>query len=141
MHICALTEADILNGTLETLNSLSKNGNLPEKRLKAIFQQISNNPNHYVFVMKEDGKVVGIITLLVEQKLIHQGGRVGHIEDVAVRRGWQKRGIGKQLVEHAIATARALECYKVILNCNKSTISFYEKCGLYRYGIEMRLDL
>jgi glucosamine-phosphate N-acetyltransferase len=86
-------------------------------------------------------RVIGTLSLLIEQKFIHQGGRVGHIEDVAVHRDHQRGGIGRLLVEHATREARRLGCYKVILNCRTELVPFYERCGYHRHDVGMRIDL
>ncbi len=86
-------------------------------------------------------RVVGTLSLLIEQKFIHQGGRVGHIEDVAVHRDHQHGGIGRLLVEHATREAAQLGCYKVILNCRPELVPFYERSGYHRHDVGMRIDL
>ena len=58
--------------------------------MKVILKEIKSNPLHKIFVAilqdgKNEGLVIGATTLLVEPKFIFGGGRVGHIEDVAVR--------------------------------------------------------
>jgi glucosamine-phosphate N-acetyltransferase len=77
---------------------------------------------------------------LVEDKFIHNGGRVGHIEDVAVHRDHKKQGIGATLVRHAIDQARQRGCYKVILDCAEPLVAFYEHLGFRRHEQEMRMD-
>ena len=37
--------------------------------------------------------IIGSTTLLIEQKFIHDGGKVGHIEDVVTRKGYEGFGI------------------------------------------------
>jgi predicted N-acetyltransferase YhbS len=85
--------------------------------------------------------VIGTASLLVEQKFIHQGGMVGHIEDVSVRLGYEKRGIGTALVRHATEQARKLGCYKVILDCSEHLIPFYAALGFRCHAVQMRTDL
>ena len=54
---------------------------------------IQNLPkNQYIFVMTNNDKPIGMISLLIEQKLIHGGGRVGHIEDLIVDKANQHKG-------------------------------------------------
>jgi glucosamine-phosphate N-acetyltransferase len=83
---------------------------------------------------------VGTATLLVEQKFIHHGGKVGHIEDVAVHRDRQLRGIGTRLVKHATEEARKLGCYKVILDCFERLAPFYARLGYRTFNVGMRND-
>jgi N-acetylglutamate synthase-like GNAT family acetyltransferase len=85
--------------------------------------------------------VIGTASLLVEQKFIHQGGMVGHIEDVSVRLGYEKMGVGTALVRHATEQARKLGCYKVILDCSENLIPFYESLGFRCHAVQMRTEL
>ncbi|MGB7637838.1 MAG: GNAT family N-acetyltransferase, partial [Nitrososphaeraceae archaeon] len=74
--------------------------------------------------------VVGTTTLLVEPKFINKGMRVGYIEDVSVRKGYDGLGIGSQLIAYAIHDAISVEaCGKILLYCSKNTMPFYEKLG------------
>jgi glucosamine-phosphate N-acetyltransferase len=74
--------------------------------------------------------VLGAVTLLVEPKFIYSGGRVGHIEDVVVRRDEVNRGIGSSMVKFAVTVARKdFHCTKVILDCSNENMKFYEMIG------------
>ena len=42
-------------------------------------------------------KIAGTTTLLIEPKFIDKGMRVGYIEDVSVRKGYEGSGIGSNL--------------------------------------------
>ena len=88
----------------------------------------------------EDDRLVGTISLLIEQKFIHKGGLAGHIEDVAVRSDCGGRGIGQALVAHAVDKCREQGCYKVILDCAENLVDFYGKSGFREAGVFMRLD-
>ena len=136
-----LQEDDLFKGFLESLDSLRKTSELSPQKAKQIYKKIKSNPNHVIFVAVLDGKVVGSTTLIIEQKFIHQGGLVGHIEDVVTHKDFRGMGVGKALVRHATDTARNAGCYKVILNCSEENREFYEKIGFKQHGIEMRIDL
>ena len=85
--------------------------------------------------VKETKKVVGSITVLIEEKLIHNFGKVAHIEDVVVDESMRGFGLGKKLLE--IAENECFECYKIILDCSNENVKFYEKCGYEWKGNEM----
>jgi glucosamine-phosphate N-acetyltransferase len=93
----------------------------------------------YVALM--DDKVVGTASVFIEPKFIHEGGVVGHIEDVSINADYQKHGIGRALVEHLLSVCRTHNCYKVILDCAESVIPFYERIGFHRWERAMRIDL
>ena len=137
-----LVEGDLDNGFIETLNNLRAVGKLSNIQKRNILKKIKSGLGNKILVaISEAGKVVGSITLIIEQKFIHQGGLVGHIEDVVTHKDFRGMGVGKALVKHATDTARNAGCYKVILNCNEDNREFYEKIGFKQHGIEMRIDL
>ena len=80
-------------------------------------------------------------TLLVEQKFIHNGGRVGHIEDVATRKGFEGMGVGREMIHKLTEISNEYGCYKIILDCDPSVVKFYEKLGFVKKAVTMRLDL
>ena len=137
-------------GFLDVLENLVPVG-LYRIRAKQILQEIKSNPLHKIFVAQEEEgieqqeqqiqaqgdigkkkktKVVGTTTLLVEPKFINKGMRVGYIEDVSVRKGFDGLGIGSQLITYATQDAISVEgCRKILLYCSKNTMPFYEKLG------------
>lgn len=129
---------DLSNGLLDSLKSLSDPQLTLEKAVEA-FWVMGANPIIYVALV--DGKVVGCASMLMERKLIHSGGKVGHIEDVAVHKEYQGQGIGKALVEYLVKEGREAGCYKLILDCNPDLISFYEQAGFRQWCVAMRIDL
>lgn len=141
MRIRKLKISDLDNGFFETLENLSSLEDLSTEKAETIFKTISQNPSYHVFVVERGGEVVGTTTLFVEQKFIHDGGRVGHIEDVAVKKDFEGEGVGSSLIKRAIREAKSKGCYKVILNCDVELMDFYKDQGFYEKGIEMRFDL
>ena len=135
-----IIESDLENGFLESLDSLRQTSNLEQNSARNILKQILGNENHVIHVAELDGKIVGSITLLVEQKFIHEGGIVGHIEDVVVKKEFEGQGIGMKLVLSLLDIAKERECYKTILNCEDELIPFYEKIGFKQKSNEMRFD-
>jgi glucosamine-phosphate N-acetyltransferase len=129
---------DLTPDFLNTLSSLAT-VNLTLDRAKVVFRERLRKGIR-TFVAFMDNRIVGTASLLVEEKFIHEGGRSGHIEDVAVHKDFQKHGVGAALVRYVIEQARAAKCYKVILNCSEGTAAFYEKLGFRRHDIGMRLD-
>ena len=97
----------------------------------------SLKPNHHIYLYIKDNKVLGTITLLIEQKLIHQGQCVGHIEDLVVDKDYNGMGIAKELLAYAVKISKDNNCYKVILDCDKKLIPFYEKNAFKEKEIQM----
>ena len=136
-----LKPADLGNGLVETLGNLSDTGGLTPAAARKVLRMMRRAPLYHVLVaVGSDGQVVGATTLLVEQKFIHGGGLVGHVEDVAVRKGHEGRGVGGSLVRAALEMAEELACYKCILDCTDDLVGFYEKLGFRRHDVGMRID-
>ena len=135
-----IIESDLKNGFLESLDNLRQTSNLEQNSVKNILKKILENENHIIHVAELDGKIVGSTTLLIEQKFIHEGGFVGHIEDVVVNKKFEGRGIGMKLVLSLLDVAKEKKCYKTILNCEDKLIPFYEKIGFKQKSTEMRFD-
>ena len=66
--------------------------------------------NIYVAISKINDNLIGCITLLVEHKIIHQGSKVGHIEDVVVDKNYRKTGVGQSLLDYVIDISRNVGC-------------------------------
>ena len=135
-----IIESDLKNGFLESLDNLRQTSNLEQNSVKNILKKILENENHIIHVAELDGKIVGSTTLLIEQKFIHEGGFVGHIEDVVVNKKFEGQGIGMKLVLSLLDVAKKKKCYKTILNCEDKLIPFYEKIGFKQKSTEMRFD-
>jgi glucosamine-phosphate N-acetyltransferase len=128
------------NGFLLSLDSLRKTSHIKPKKADIIFDKISKNPNYTIYVAEYNGEIIGATTLLIEQKFIHDGGIVGHIEDVVVRKEHQGKGVGKKIVNALLKYAKKKGCYKTILDCSDELVPFYESIGFKRYSNSMRFD-
>jgi glucosamine-phosphate N-acetyltransferase len=135
-----LEEKDLFNGFLESMDSLKLASNLDTEKAKEVFEKISSNSNHFVYVAILDGRVVGSTTMLIEPKFIHNGGNVAHIEDVVVSKDYQGKGIGEMLMRSLLDLAKDNNCYKTILDCTDEVKPFYEKMGFKRTSNGMRYD-
>src|SRR6056300_407340 len=76
------------------------------------------NNNHQIYVIEEvtNKRVIGTGTILIERKLIHNYGLVGHIEDIVIDDDYRQLGLGKILVEYLTDICIFnKQCYKCIL--------------------------
>jgi len=83
--------------------------------------------------------IIGSSTIFIETKLIHNFGKVAHIEDVIVHNEFRGKGLGKLLLDKCIEIAKQNGCYKIILDCSVDNCPFYEKCGFIQKGVQMAL--
>ncbi len=100
--------------------------------------KLDNNKQIYVIETNET-KIAGSITIFIEEKLIRNMGKVAHIEDLVVDKNIRGTGFGKLLIQKCIEHAKEMNCYKIILNCNKNNMIFYENQGFEKKENQMAL--
>jgi GNAT superfamily N-acetyltransferase len=73
--------------------------------------------------------------LTIVPNLTRSARSYGLIENVVTHPDYRKRGIGTQVLKHALAIAWRQKCYKVMLmtgSKQESTMRFYEGAGFVR---------
>jgi glucosamine-phosphate N-acetyltransferase len=140
LEIRQLYGMDLNNGFLDTLQVIRKSDKTD--KVKTFQERLRRLVKTFVAVQTVADKtaVIGTATLLLEHKFY---GTVAHVEDVAVHEDYQSQGVGTVLMTKLEEEARRLGCYKMILDCDESKVSFYEKLGFTakRQTINMRKDL
>ena len=108
---------------------------------KIIFDELLDiiNSNSTIWVIEEDGKLIGTGTILYEYKFIRDISKCAHIEDICIKEGYRGKNYGTILIDHLITEAQHNNCYKIILDCNNELEKFYAKSGLIKNGIQMGL--
>ena len=120
---------------LNLLSQLTSCTLMDQDRFEKIIFNLKDNHNIYVYI--KDNKVVGIITLFIEQKLIHNGACVAHIEDLVVDKEYTGKGIAGELINFCLDKLSSDTHYKVILNCTEELKTFYVKFGFVEKNIQM----
>lgn len=113
---------------------------LSPEQAREVFAQFARYPNYRLFVAcdADSGAVLGSYALLVMHNLAHLGTPSAIAEDVVVDQRHRSRGIGRQMMEHARAQARAAGAYKLALSSNHQRTrahAFYDALGFERHGI------
>jgi GNAT superfamily N-acetyltransferase len=75
--------------------------------------------------------VIGMITILFTVSTA-EGGRAAWLEDMVVHPDWRRRGIGRHLLNHALAEAKMAGCTRITLltDCeNHQAMRFYSRAG------------
>ena len=124
---------------LNLLGSLTLAPVIADRHFETIIAGLTNN--HQIFAYIKDDKLVGLITLLIEQKLIHGGRCVAHIEDLIVNNDYRGQGIANALIDYCIKQTAHRNCYKIVLSCKRELISFYERFGLAETNVQMSMYL
>ena len=118
---------------IELLKQLTVVGKITREQFNEFVEKNGKN----IFVIEKDNKIIATITLIIEEKLIHNCGKVLHIEDVVVDKLHRKNGTGKKLLEFAIQYAKDNNCYKIILDCSENVKKFYESVGFSCKNLQM----
>ena len=116
---------------------------LPQSYYQA-FEAIDRDPNHELIVGELDGCVVAVVQLSCIPNLSRRGSLRAVIEGVRVASSLRSGGIGRKLVEWAIARAREKGCRLVQLTSDKrrsDAIRFYESLGFVASHEGMKLEL
>lgn len=125
-------------------SDMSPNNPLTLEEASAIFATIASTHCHKVYVAELADSIVGTYALIVIQSLTHNGGRSCVIEDVVIRKDLQGQGLGRRMMNHAVAQAKALGCGKMVLSSGQARThahDFYEHLGFTRDGYRFALDL
>jgi len=120
-----LEKGDFQKNYLELLKQLTTVGDISQEKYETTVDKIGAE----VWVIEFEGKIIASVSLLLEQKIIHECGIVGHLEDVVVDRDYRKYGLGKFIIERIIKIAKERGCYKLIGDCKSELLGFYEKNG------------
>jgi len=94
--------------------------------------EIVNDPGSTLLLAEADGRAVGALALYICPNLSHGGDPFAVIENVIVDAGTRRRGVGAALMREAIARARAVGCFKILLTSNNERTEahrFYRRLG------------
>jgi len=138
-----LTYDDYHLGYLTLLEQLTvvNSENITFDDFKEQLDMINLSGNIHIFTIMDNNGLVGCGTIVIEKKFIHNLSSVGHIEDIVIDKEYRNKGIGKLIINYLTEFARNNGCYKVILDCSKECIDFYNKCGYEQKNIQMALYL
>ena len=111
---------------------------------KKAFAQIKAAPGQQLIVAEEGSRVVGTTMLIIVSNLTHGGLPWAGVENVMVDAAYRRKGIGKLMMDYALAEAKKAGCYKIQLISDKSRTAahkFYESLGYKASGHGFRLYL
>ena len=137
---------DDLPGMLQLYCPLSPDDPAPdEATASAVWETMLAMPGMTVFVAEVPGVnyPAATCTLLTVPNLTHGAMSQGLIENVVTRARHRKRGLGRAVVDTAVAFAWRQGCYRVTLTTGtrrKETLRFYKQAGFAR-GIKTAFEM
>lgn len=100
-----------------------------KKQLRGLSMILDNPALGRIFVLRDQDRVVGMANMLITVST-SEGCRVVLLEDVIVRNEYRGKGLGRRLVEHALAWAKTEGMTRVTLLAdrdNGAALGFYRK--------------
>lgn len=132
----------IRENVYELLSQLSNTiGYSTKQQFETLLIYLRTTQTHKIWCVYYDDEMIGILTTLLEPKIIHGFGYVLHVEDFIIHQKWRGCGFGKKVMDKIREYANSVHAYKIILNCSEENIGFYEKCGFSQKNVEMSLYL
>lgn len=108
--------------------------NLPHDVFIGILKiRISRGTLTYV-MLTPTRELIGTASLVPDVKFINDGSTAGFVEDVVIKKEYQRKGYGSLLLERLKKDAKTLQMYKLVLSCEVKNIGFYEKNGFVKQG-------
>lgn len=111
---------------------------------KQAFAAIQSDPNHLLVVGEQAGAVVSTLLLSFLPGLSRGGAWRAQIEAMRVAGHLRDQGLGRELLDWAVAEARARNCALVQLTSDKARDDahrFYERAGFTPSHIGYKLTL
>jgi len=118
-------------------------GSLDQGYMQA-FAAIDADANQRLLIAERDGAIVGTFQLSFLPGLSHRGAWRGQIEAVRIARKLRGQGLGREMIEWAIARCRERSCRMVQLTTHRSrerAHAFYERLGFEPSHLGMKLHL
>jgi GNAT superfamily N-acetyltransferase len=107
-------------------------GDVPIERAREVLPAILAQDARLLLVACDGERIVGTADVIVLPNLTHAGRPYANVENVVVDASRRGQGIGRALMEAAIAHARAHGCYKISLTSNLARTEahrLYESLG------------
>ncbi len=111
---------------------------------RSAFAEIDTDPNQFLCVVEEGGRVVGTLQLSFIPGLSRGGAKRGQIEAVRIAHDRRGDGLGEAMFDWAIAECRNRGCTLVQLTTDKARPDahrFYDRLGFEPSHIGYKLHL
>jgi len=115
-----------------TVSQVEQGQSLSTDDCRQVFNKIHAMPGYELLVVEDEGELVGTMVLLIVPNLSHGASPWALVENMAVDQRYRRRGLGKLLMDYAIARAKEAGCYKIQLVSNKKRQEahrFYRSLG------------
>lgn len=98
---------------------------------KLVKKYLKDSDKEILIAENNDSKIVGMVSIVLLLRL-NQTENEMYIPELVVFKNFQKRGVGKKLMESCIKLAKEKKCHRIRLesgNSRKGSHIFYKKLG------------
>lgn len=124
------------NSYISLLSNLSITSNITDIDFLKYIDDIYKNGIIYVIVIN-NSDIIATGTIFLEQKIIRNCKKVGHIEDIITHSNYRGIGLSTIVINELTTYGFNNNCYKIILDCDENIKKVYEKCGYMQKSIQM----
>lgn len=129
----------------DKIGAMREDGSRPlNARYIAGFEAVDRDPNQYLAVVEEAGKVIGSLQITFIPSVSRLGMWRGQIEGVRIATARRGEGLGHKMLEWAIEQCRQRGCELVQLTMDKTRTDsrrFYESLGFKASHDGFKMDL
>ena len=104
----------------------------PNAHLEKTWNQIIEDPNHYLIVNEIDGRIVSSCVCVIIPNLTRNVRPYAFVENVVTHADYRGKGYARECLNYAKMIAEQENCYKMMLltgSKKPETLHFYEKAG------------
>ncbi|WP_419766836.1 GNAT family N-acetyltransferase [Arcobacter sp.] len=116
---------------------------LDYKKFEQIFIRYLENENFYSIVAEEDDLTIACLNLRIEYQL-HHVEKIAEIMELAVKKGYRSKGVGKELLDKARKISKDNNCLQMEVCCNQireKAHMFYQREGMKNSHFKFTIDL
>jgi len=109
---------------------------------RRVLAEICAAPGHELLVAEDQGQVVGTMVLLIVPNLSHGACPWALVENLVIGHEQRRRGLGRLLMDYAMARARDAGCCRIVLSSDKrrhEAHRFYRSLGFQASAHGFRL--
>lgn len=129
----------------DPIGAMREDGSRPlNVRYLAGFEAVDRDPNQMLAVLEDDGQVIGSLQITFIPSVARLGLWRGQIEGVRILKSRRGEGLGRRMLQWAIAECRERNCRLVQLTMDKTRTDshrFYEALGFKASHEGFKLDL
>ncbi|MCR8630177.1 GNAT family N-acetyltransferase [Paenibacillus radicis (ex Xue et al. 2023)] len=123
-----ITDKDQLFDLYRMLVPNSKKMNVLEEQI----DKIKRDPNNFLLVFDEKGKILGTLTLNICLQALHGLRPYGVVENIIVHENHRSKNIGRKLLQYVEDYCKSIDCHRIMLLSNSTrerAHEFFEREG------------